>query len=369
MKNIVVFSDGTGQDGGTENNTNVYKLFNIILDRSDKQISFYDPGVGTGFKKFSGNVGGRGLGENVRECYRFIVQEYKHGDKLFLFGFSRGAATVRSLAGFIHFFGILPRSRVELIDRAWEKYKIRNHNKRKNEINEFKEFNHSMRAEIQFLGVWDTVTALGVPNTFLDKGLDRIIPHDFHDLKLSDIILNAYHALSIDDPRRTFHPSLFDTPKNAGHNNPKQNRKQVWFAGVHTDVGGGYKDKGLSDITLEWMVQNAVEHGLLLYIDPKEPFKRKCDPNIDGKIHNPVDNFWKRLIFKKKERKWESTTEKPIIHQSVLDRMISAESKGYDPWIAKLNHDIEPMVSSKDVITQPAFKILDPVTLSVLKNW
>ena len=118
-KNIIVFSDGTGQEGGTDHNTNVYKTFNLILDRSPDQISFYDKGLGTGLKKVSGNVFGRGFSKNVRQCYEFIFENYQHGDQIFLFGFSRGAATVRSLTGFIHMFGILPRSRAKLIDEAW----------------------------------------------------------------------------------------------------------------------------------------------------------------------------------------------------------------------------------------------------------
>ena len=129
-KNIVVFSDGTGQDGGTRHNTNVYKLFNLILDRSARQISFYDPGLGTGFRKLTGNVMGRGFSKNVRQCYEFIFENYQAGDKIFLLGFSRGAATVRSLAGFIDLFGILPRSRTKLIDEAWKIYKIGNDEKR-----------------------------------------------------------------------------------------------------------------------------------------------------------------------------------------------------------------------------------------------
>ena len=95
-KNIVVFSDGTGQEGGVGNNTNVYRTFNLILDRSPEQISFYDKGLGTGWRKVTGNVLGRGFGENVRACYDFIFENFQHDDEIFLFGFSRGAATLVS---------------------------------------------------------------------------------------------------------------------------------------------------------------------------------------------------------------------------------------------------------------------------------
>ena len=114
-KNIIVFSDGTGQEGGKGNNTNVYKLFNMIEDRTENQVSFYDRGLGTGWRKITGNVGGMGISKNIRECYEFIFENYQAGDNIYLFGFSRGATTVRSLSAFIHLFGILPKSRPELI--------------------------------------------------------------------------------------------------------------------------------------------------------------------------------------------------------------------------------------------------------------
>jgi len=123
VKNIIIFSDGTGQEGGRGNNTNVYKLFNMIEDRTENQIIFYDRGLGTGWRKFTGNVFGMGISKNILECYEFLFKNFYSGDHIFLFGFSRGATTVRSLSGFIHMFGILPTSRPELIKRAYKIYK------------------------------------------------------------------------------------------------------------------------------------------------------------------------------------------------------------------------------------------------------
>ncbi len=122
-KNIVIFSDGTGQDGGTKHNTNVYKLFEMLEHRTSRQVAFYDRGLGTGMRKISGNVFGGGMSHNIRECYQFIFDHFEAGDQIFLFGFSRGAATVRSLSSFIHYFGILPKSRPELIKKAYNIYK------------------------------------------------------------------------------------------------------------------------------------------------------------------------------------------------------------------------------------------------------
>ena len=114
-KNIVVFSDGTGQEGGKGANSNVYKLFNMVLDRSSEQIAFYDRGLGTGWRKITGSAAGMGISKNILECYKFIFENYEAGDQLYLFGFSLGSTTVMSLAAFIHCFGIFTKSCIELI--------------------------------------------------------------------------------------------------------------------------------------------------------------------------------------------------------------------------------------------------------------
>jgi len=119
-KNIVVFSDGTGQEGGEGADTNIYKLFKMVENRTKSQITFYDRGLGTGFRKIGGSVFGAGISHNIKECYRFIFDNYEAGDSIYLFGFSRGSTTVRSLSSFIHLFGILPKSRPELIDKAYK---------------------------------------------------------------------------------------------------------------------------------------------------------------------------------------------------------------------------------------------------------
>ena len=117
-KNIVVFSDGTAKESGQGTNTNVYKLFNMIEDRTSDQIAFYDRGLGTGLRKLSGSAFGVGISKNIRDCYEFIFENYQSRDQIFLFGFSRGAFTVRSLSGFLDLFGIIPKSRKELINEA-----------------------------------------------------------------------------------------------------------------------------------------------------------------------------------------------------------------------------------------------------------
>jgi len=341
-KNIVVFSDGTGQEGGEGNNTNVYNLFNMVEDRTASQVAFYDRGLGTGWRKITGNGAGVGISENIIDCYEFIFENYQAGDKIYLFGFSRGAFTVRSLSGFINLFGILPKSRPELIKTAYKIYKIKDRDKRKKKVEEFLSKHHNHWCDIEFIGVWDTVGALGIPIKALDVIVDRITPfvHSFHDTKLCKSVKYGCHAISIDDERLTFHPTLWD------ENDPQtaQRVEQVWFAGVHTDVGGGYEEHGLADITLDWMVKKATGKGLLIY--PKH--KIETAPNVDDKMHDSREGI--RAMFRKKSRSEAEALVKDkklktiVVHQSVLDRTLDKNGQpgGYKPWILEHEYEVEP---------------------------
>ena len=336
-KNIVVFSDGTGQEGGEGANTNIYKLFNIIEDRTSQQISFYDPGLGTGWRKLSGNVSGAGISKNILECYTFIFENFEAGDQIYLFGFSRGAATVRSLTSFIHYFGIIPKSRPELIKQAYEIYKSENETGRKSKAKAFVSKHHTMWTRIKFLGCYDTVAALGLPIKPLSV-LMNIIPgmqHKFQNFKLNETVENAYQALAIDDERKTFHPILWDAEAL-----PYQSIKQVWFCGMHTDVGGGYDEQELSDIPFSWMKEMAVNHGLFIYASNSV----SINGNVNGHMHNSRGEGWTKL-FRKKQRFWDSSrTDKPIVHESVLQRNKNVDNKTnppYKPWILELEYEVE----------------------------
>ncbi|MBN2578127.1 MAG: DUF2235 domain-containing protein [Pirellulales bacterium] len=363
-KNIVVFSDGTGQEGGKLHNSNVYKLFNMIEDRTARQISFYDRGLGTGGEKFLGLMFGVGISRNVKDCYQFIFENYNAGDRIFLFGFSRGAATVRSLSGFIHLFGILPKSRPELIGRAYRIYQIRDTETRERKAADFIERNHTMWCRIKFLGVWDTVTALGV-TTKLFQGLNFYdffsdfqflkslfifqllfkycfskIPffrHKFHNFRLSRSVENAYQALSIDDDRRLFHPLLWEPGIES-----YQTMRQVWFCGSHSDVGGGYPEQEVSDISLVWMMQKAVHYGLKIY----PGHKVKIRQNVNGEIHDPREGLWARFFYRKEPRSWDARNgQQPTLHKSVLERRLNqhnTEAPEYRPWIFDEACEIEP---------------------------
>ncbi len=337
-KNILVFSDGTGQEGGIRHDTNIYKLFNMVEDRTERQVAFYDRGLGTGWRKITGNVAGRGISKNIKECYHFIFNHFSAGDRIFLFGFSRGATTVRSLSSFIHLFGVLPKSRPELIQRAYSIYKISDRDKRNSRAQEFVKRHHTMWCRITFLGVWDTVAALGVPIKFISVLLDKIpfYRHRFQDLTLSESVEHARHALAIDDQRLTFHPTVWEGPLKE-----HQTMKQVWFGGMHTDVGGGYREQGLSDITLGWMVREAQSHGLLIY--PRHAVEIR--PSENGHMHDSRGTPLTK-VYRRKVRTWDSDKlGKPVIHESALLRTRNRqnqESPKYAPWIKELAHDIEP---------------------------
>jgi len=380
-KNIVVLSDGTGQEGGKGHDTNVYKLFRMLEDRTERQIVFYDQGIGTDRLRVTGSVAGAGFSENLLQCYQFIYENYNAGDKIFLFGFSRGAATVRSLANFIHYFGILPRSRPKLIQLAYKIYKVgrleekvaetaeqakdsegsapqelsergmqsfmelRNAIMRGTPLNEkaeqFVHMHPNQWAAIDFLGVWDTVPALGFPGAVIDTFVNYVPgwKHRYHDFTLHPSVKVAYHALSIDDDRKWFHPTIWDA-----YNKNYQNVEQVWFSGSHTDVGGGFRDPGLSDITLEWMVQKAVAHGIKLFLRSTRYWNFCIAPDPTDKFHPPRVGFGK--VYPEEIRLWPESAQDtfgvPTIHASVLERV--KRVPGYNPWILRdfPKHETEP---------------------------
>ena len=346
-KNIVIFSDGTGQKGGVGSNTNVYKLFNMIEDRTDRQIAYYDPGLGTDWRKITGSIVGRGFSKNILECYTFLFENFEANDKIYLFGFSRGAATVRSLSAFIHLFGILPKSRPDLIKKAFKIYKIRNQETREEKASNFIMKHHTMWCKIKFLGVWDTVAALGLPVKSMSVMLDKFIPHKFHSFELSESVVFARQALSIDEERKAFLPVIWD-PIDGNH--PKDKMKQVWFCGVHTDVGGGYEEEELSNISLRWMIKEAVDKGLIIY-KKSDAYKTLMNSEVDvnGIMHNEQKGFQGKL-FSRKQRSWNKDTHgEPCIHESVLQRTMNSDnvtSPKYSAWILNLLDKDNPYVET-----------------------
>lgn len=267
MKRLVVCADGTWKsrdDSGDA--TNVEKLCDAVLPVAEdgtRQLAGYFPGVGASRKdRLLGGAFGVGLSRNVQECYRWLAQEWEPGDELFLFGFSRGAFTVRSLAGMLRNVGLLPAGRLDLVEEAYGHYRDRDPAWRPDGPKAVAwRAAHSREVErIRCVGVWDTVGSLGVP-TSGPLGWWSRRRWGFHDVQLSGRVEHGYHALAVDERRKPFAPTLWQADD--AHAS-QQHVEQVWFAGVHSNVGGGYPDCGLSDTTLWWMAGKARAAGLEL---------------------------------------------------------------------------------------------------------
>lgn len=295
MKNIVLCSDGTGQSGGKGNGTNVYRLFQYVDLRSHEQgypaqIAFYDDGVGTeSFKPFRllGGMFGYGLSRNIRELYAFLVRNYQPGDRIYLFGFSRGAFTVRSLAGLIGLCGIvnLQDDDVELEEKVKSAFKAYRNAHRKGDRNIAQRFAVEQKTypgQIECIGVWDTVDAIGTPFDGLRTVIDWFTKIKFHQYDLAPYVLHGYHALAIDDERVTFHPVMWDESKSEGRE--KNSIEQVWFAGSHSNVGGGYPKQGMAYVSLYWMMRRAEQNGLRF---EKRAFDEVFDQmNVHDKLYD-----------------------------------------------------------------------------------
>ena len=261
MKRIVICSDGTWQRPGQAVPTQVTRLARAVLPKAPDgtaQVVFYDAGVGTEggwLYRVLGGVSGRGLEKNIRDCYRFLVHNYEDGDEIYLFGFSRGAYTVRSLAGLVRNCGVLKNPEAERLPEAYKMYRRTDAAPDSKGPQAFRAC-YSREAEITFIGVWDTVGALGIPL----RGLGKLTAHRhrFHDVELSRYVKHACHALAIGEKRGSFRPSLWEAkPK------PGQTVEQVWFPGLHGDIGGT-DDPSLGRAPLEWMKERASFAGLSL---------------------------------------------------------------------------------------------------------
>jgi len=259
-----------------------------------EQSLFYNKGVGTGMDlRYLGGAFGLGLSTHIKDCYLFLVDNWEPGDEIFLFGFSRGAYTARSLAGLVRNSGILrPRHRSRVSD-AFDLYRRRDDPSAPNgtEAELFRRM-YSEVARIKLIGVWDTVGALGIPNgipwlpvTWL-QFLNR--KWQFHDVKLSSYVDNAFQALAVDERRPQFSATLWEQQEHS----EGQLMEQVWFAGTHSNVGGGYADRGLSDLALSWMKTKAEATGLA-FDDAKLP--GGLNPNPTGELRESKEGIYAKF--------------------------------------------------------------------------
>ncbi len=327
MKRIITCSDGTWNQPGTEDKgivvkTNVEKIYQLIKsnDAGIEQVKYYDQGVGTGLtlkSKIIGGATGAGIDKNIKDVYTFLVLNYEPGDEIYLFGFSRGAYTARSVVGFIRNCGILKPQNLHLLDKAYDLYRERNAYTSPDSdlMLSFKE-QYAEQPKIKMIGVWDTVGSLGIPLPAYK--LWNLKRYKFHDVSLSNIVENAYQALGIDEKRALFAPTLWQQKDTLPAH---QYIEQRWFAGVHSNIGGGYANCALSNITLKWMIKKAENLGLGI-----DDFK--ADENCDNLIRNSYT-----LPYWLWRPQWRSILQQSgsyeVIDESVLERF--KENKKYRP--------------------------------------
>lgn len=342
-KRLVFCFDGTWNRLSSDTPTNVVKLAQMVMPTAPDgtpQIVYYDEGIGTDswFNRWSGGILGKGMLGNIRKAYRFLIFNYAPGDEIFAFGFSRGAYTARSFIGFVRHAGILDAAYANQIDKTITIYRnapvgVIGEESREAIAFRFRnctgicvsEEDRMARSElygalsedvrqkhrdpadtglidIRYVGVWDTVRALGIPE-FVPGAKWLNAKYEFHDAVLTSKIKAARHAVAIDEPRLAFRPTLFGDDKIADLNaratahlekrpEPwKLPYQEQWFPGVHGAVGGGGARRGLSDIALSWILKGAREAGLAVRVDPSEPiYSLAADPFDD--LQNSATRGW-----------------------------------------------------------------------------
>jgi Uncharacterized alpha/beta hydrolase domain (DUF2235) len=368
-RNIVLLSDGTGNSAAKLNKTTVWRLYQALDLRGDDQIAFYDSGVGTSGVRLLQLLGGAlgwGLSRNVRDLYEFLCRHYREGDHIYIFGFSRGAFTARTLAAKC---GVLDCSKavpghgaedVQLSTRAGLRagvklaYKSYRRGYDHAPVARFTRWlrdrllgpipspeifrrYYSLAATVRFVGVWDTVDAVGLPIDELSTMIDRIFyPHRFPDQDLSPRVERACHAIALDDERYTFHPVLWNERGAA----ESGRITQVWFAGMHSDVGGGYPDNDLAQVSLRWMIGQARfdparGDGLRLDEDSLRAIEHRAQPL--GRMHDSRRGLG--VYYRYKPRHVERLCDdpdngvliaEPKIHTAVFER-IAENTTGYAP--------------------------------------
>ena len=362
-KNIILCADGTGNKGGYTPDSNVYKMYNAIEihDASVSQYTFYDNGVGTSTNKYwraiTGAVG-IGIKHNIIDLYSFLALHYKKGDQVYLFGFSRGAATIRGFCGFIKTVGLVNAEGLSdeqlkaYAQDAFDAYE--SHKKDEEKAVKFRTHRYSHGIiDIHFVGVWDTVSALGFPKrtdrmgitlnvlSLVFKGLEKlsniIWPHLFYDFELSENIKHAYQALAIDDERTAFWPRVWDEVKSK---RSADNVEQVWFSGMHSNVGGGYERQGMANVALHWMMLRAKKHGMVFKPGIEDEVYQ--DSNIHGRLYNSRDGL--AIYYRYHPRQIKKLCENKLLnniklHSSTLERL-KKRTANYTPVVLPAIFDV-----------------------------
>jgi len=365
MRNIIICCDGTGNEI-SENISNVLKLYRCLRKTEKtqpRQLVFYDPGVGTlerpdpwhklkqDFNAILGLATGYGLDDNVLATYAFLVHNYQAGDQIYLFGFSRGAYTVRVLAGLIHKVGLITPEQVNLAGSGLIAYKqfssdeapkLRASLKSLTDVAtaedaapqsafdnaaQFARITSTRWPTIRFVGVWDTVASVIVPRA------DRFYLPSLEELAFTIVnpsVQTFRQAISMDERRCMFRLKKWYDPQTFKHNRfndahaEPQDILQVWFAGVHADIGGGYpeKESGLSKYPLLWMIDEAVKCGLTVNqatvnqlawgVQRKGSPYSYVVPDVRGDLHNSLSGAWWLLEYLPKSAKYKEWPERKV---------------------------------------------------------
>ena len=313
MKRLVVCCDGTWNTPEMESPTNVVRLARAVRTRDANQvlqIVYYDEGVGTHgpIDRLVGGAMGAGLDFNVRQAYRFLAGNYEEGDEIYLFGFSRGAYTVRSLAGMIGLAGMLGRHQLTSVHDAYELYRDEKEPAGAG-ATKFRECHRTSVPRITLLGCWDTVGAMGIPDKLPGIGLDNLFNKRYRwvNTTLGSHVDHALHAMSIDERRKEFEPTPMESVTTG------QTLKQVWFPGDHGSVGGGdHHKEPLARAALDWMVECIAGVGLGLAIDTRFEGMLASD-------HNAYSSASRSPIYGREPRDLGSA---PEFHGSALRRFV-----------------------------------------------
>jgi uncharacterized protein (DUF2235 family) len=408
-KNIVICCDGTGNEIGSTI-SNVLKLYRVLEKTGDQRV-YYTPGVGTiglqsAWQRWKqqvqavfGLATGHGLDDDVLGGYRFLCETYEAGDKVWLFGFSRGAYAARMLAAFIHVIGIVSPDQLNLASYALTAYKKSSADSQRADAGnapatgetkyspaleaawEFSRIVGGDEIRIEFIGVWDTVASVIVPR-------DDTLWFDLQTLRYTRTnpsVKTFRQAMSIDERRRMFRLNRWTDPQRyrpdpfVAASEIPQDIRQVWFAGVHGDVGGGYPEdqSGLSKFPLLWMIQQAQAKGLLinqslvdqLVLGRPDPRSKQhyVAPNAAAQLHNSMNAGWEILEWLPKRTKWQEWPDRPsfegwylprseprliaegaVIHRSVVERMDKVPQ--YRPVNLPANYIVEELASDAEAL-------------------
>jgi hypothetical protein len=295
MKHLIICLDGTWSDANAPApQTNIAVLAGIIDPNpagAPEQRVYYDAGVGTGglIDRIAGGMFGKGLSANVLAAYRFLCQFYEPGDRIYVFGYSRGAFTARSLCGFMSASGLLTQDMCNAANQefAWSYYRTPPKQRFPADRARLKRITHP-DPRVRFLGVFDTVGALGIPKSFMSRIGKRSL--QFHDADVSSIVDHSCHALAIDEYRLEFEASVWTEPRHRRY----QSVEQAWFPGSHSNIGGGYDDTGLSDLALDWILKRLQHHCPELKLNPADAWPRQLRPDYRGKLYDERSwMFWR----------------------------------------------------------------------------